>query len=630
MEKEYFDSIGSDKDTLVIESPSAGEENAIENNVKAPSKALYALFSVLAVTFGTAAGLAGAVTYGLAHMLDATGYSEKEIEEVSEWGWASAFPSAHAQSEFVSKGITTIIILAIIALLSVIALCIMTGRFSKDEHGKPVLNWFDNIWSEIQIILLCCSASGAIALAFPIGNLLRCDNHIGFLDLSKLFTPFLTDEYIYGMPNDTIFWYCAIGMAACIWITAVVFVSLVKKIKAGRLIKGSLIWKILLALGWGAKQTSKGAAKAGAHLKHTAENVRKFIVPADSDRNAILKMVIKYCLLAITLLLVPLVLYFMSGNFAVLLVFELLSIVCACVIIYRKIKKLEEIRAGVIEVKSGNLSYKINVTEDSNGPKTDLDKLAADINHISDATNVAVQNEIKNQRLKTDLISNVSHDLKTPLTSMISYLDILEKEGLDSEDAPAHLSIVREKTERLRVLTEELFEAAKASSGNIPCEIENIDLAALIDQSLAEMGDRLAAKDLDIKKNIRVRNTHVLADGKLLYRVLENLLSNISKYALEGSRVYIDVSEVGPKPHDEDIPYGKLLLEIKNISRDELNISPEELMERFTRGDQSRNTEGSGLGLAIAKDLTTLMGGSFDIKIDGDMFKTCILLNEAN
>ncbi|MBQ3924961.1 MAG: GHKL domain-containing protein, partial [Firmicutes bacterium] len=151
---------------------------------------------------------------------------------------------------------------------------------------------------------------------------------------------------------------------------------------------------------------------------------------------------------------------------------------------------------------------------------------------------------------------------------------------------------------------------------------------ALIDQSLAEMGDRLAAKELDIRKNIRVESALVLADGKLLYRVLENLLSNISKYALEKSRVYIDVS----KPAVQGSPAfgeGKVLLEVKNISRDELNISPEELMERFTRGDQSRNTEGSGLGLAIAKDLTNLMGGTFDITIDGDMFKVSVLLRES-
>ena len=213
---------------------------------------------------------------------------------------------------------------------------------------------------------------------------------------------------------------------------------------------------------------------------------------------------------------------------------------------------------------------------------------------------------------------------------MISYLDILSKEGLDSPDAPAHLAIVQEKTERLKTLTEDLFEAAKASSGNIPCEIEKIDAASLIDQSLAEMGDRLSRKKLKIRKNIRTDNTMVLADGKLLYRVLENLLGNISKYALDKSRVYIDVSDAtdsNTAAPERGIRKDRLIIEIKNISRDELNISADELMERFTRGDQSRNTEGSGLGLAIAKDLVNLMGGVFRISIDGDMFKASILLN---
>ena len=318
----------------------------------------------------------------------------------------------------------------------------------------------------------------------------------------------------------------------------------------------------------------------------------------------------------------PVFFMIMSGEYEWMLLWTIVSMVIAIVLIVRKVGKLAEIRAGVIEVKSGNLTHKISVKEDENGPKTDLDQLASDINHISEATNAAVQNEIKNQRLKTDLISNVSHDLKTPLTSMVSYLDILEKEGLDSPDAPAHLAIVKEKTERLKTLTEELFEAAKASSGNIPCEIEDIDVSALIDQSLAEMGDRLAKKKLKIKKNFKTDNTLVLADGKLLYRVFENLLSNISKYALDRSRVYIDVSEASTAKD-------KLLVEVKNISKAELNISPDELMERFTRGDSSRNTEGSGLGLAIAKDLTTLMGGVFEISIDGDMFKASVMLDRA-
>ena len=221
--------------------------------------------------------------------------------------------------------------------------------------------------------------------------------------------------------------------------------------------------------------------------------------------------------------------------------------------------------------------------------------------------------------MKTDLISNVSHDLKTPLTSMISYLDILKKEGLDSPNAQEYLNIVDEKTQKLKTLTEDLFEAAKASSGNIPCDITDINLVQMMDQELAEMADVLEDKKLEVIKTVKIDNeaATVQADGRLLSRVIENLLGNVGKYALEGSRVYVDIV---------DGPGNNVQLDVKNISRDQLNISPEELMERFTRGDDSRNTEGSGLGLAIAKDLTNLMRGTFRLSIDGDMFKATVIL----
>ena len=304
-----------------------------------------------------------------------------------------------------------------------------------------------------------------------------------------------------------------------------------------------------------------------------------------------------------------------------------LPVVVVLILIFvpRIVKKFTDIKTGVARVKGGDLAYKIPVEDDAQGVRGELDRLAADINDISEAAGLAVENELKNQRLKTELISNVSHDLKTPLTSMVSYVDLLKTEGLDSPNAPSYLEIIDEKTQRLRVLTEDLFEAAKASSGAIPVNMESIDLAALVSQSLGEMGEKLSAKGLDVivKNEIEDSSAHgvgVMADGQLLWRVIENLLSNVSKYALEGSRVYVNISS----PEDS-----KVLLEIKNISASELNISAEELMERFTRGDESRNTEGSGLGLAIAKDLTRLMKGQFKLTVDGDLFKAGVLLERA-
>ena len=604
------------------------ENITLEN--RSASRSLYALLELLAVSAGTSTAIFCAVTFGVANLMDVSQWSAEKLEDIAPGSWVAEFSSGHAQADCTSRFMTIAVICGLLAVAAVAGLCVLTVSFSRDEEGKIKLNWFDRLWSELHLMIGCFAATGAVCAAMPVAKMVSCGNKFGPFDLSKVFSPVEADNYMFGISNTTVFWYCTAGIAACLAIMVICFVTLVKKLKARELIHSSLLGKILGMLGIGAAFAGRGVARAGRGLAKAGQGiaernkgaVRRFSIPNDEDRRAASKLMIKYSLIAAVLIGLPVFFMIMSGEYEWMLLWTIVSMVTAIMLIRRKVGKLAEIRAGVIEVNSGNLTHKISVKEDENGPKTDLDRLASDINHISEATNAAVQNEIKNQRLKTDLISNVSHDLRTPLTSMVSYLDILEKEGLDSPDAPAHLAIVREKTERLKTLTEELFEAAKASSGNIPCEIEDIDISALIDQSLAEMGDRLAKKKLKIKKNIRTDNTLVRADGKLLYRVFENLLSNISKYALDRSRVYIDVSEL---PASSD----KLLVEFKNISKAELNISPDELMERFTRGDSSRNTEGSGLGLAIAKDLTTLMGGVFEISIDGDMFKASVLLDRA-
>ena len=621
--EEILKIIEDDEDTIIIDKDG-------ETAYRPASRGLYALLAVLAPAAGTLTALLCAVTVGVANLMDAGKWTKKELEDLGPWNWAAEFADSHMQAEFTSKAITMAAAMGLLSVAAVIGLSIMTGRFGRDQNGKIKMNWFDRLWSEVHLALGAAAAAGAVLASLPVVRLVGYDNRIGPIDLSSVYKNVYPDKYCYGIPNGTVFWYCTAGIAVCLAIAVICWLTLVKKVKAHELIHRSLISRILGLLGISALAAGKGFARAGRGIAKASHGiaeknrntVRSFTIPSDEDRRAAYKLMFKYSLIAVCLIGLPVFWMLLSGEYEWLLGWALISMVLAVILVIRKVGKLAEIRAGVIEVKSGNLTHKISVKEDENGPKTDLDKLASDINHISEATNAAVQNEIKNQRLKTDLISNVSHDLKTPLTSMISYLDILEKEGLDSPDAPAHLAIVKEKTERLKTLTEELFEAAKASSGNIPCEIEDIDVSALIDQSLAEMGDRLAKKKLKIKKNIKTANTMVRADGKLLYRVFENLLSNISKYALDKSRVYIDVSEPPAYPD-------RLLVEVKNISKAELNISPEELMERFTRGDSSRNTEGSGLGLAIAKDLTTLMGGVFEISIDGDMFKASVLLDRA-
>ncbi len=595
-------------DTIIL-----GEEEMSERQSNHTNSALIRNIALILLTLlGTLTGVLGAITVAVNEMWDVTSESEEELNYILEHYYTrtAKFASTTAQADFVSKNVVFIILAAAAFLAALVVCTIHNTRVARGENGEYTLNGWDRIWSEVHIVLMIIAIGLAIYAADPIFRLIQYSNWIGIM------RPITVDKYLFGISNTTAMALAVAGMAACIAVAAFCFSALTRKIAAKRLIRNSLLGKILRFLGIGAKYAGTGANVAGRSI---AKAVRAARIPADADRKAAIKLIAIYSLVMMVLIMFPFLVFMATYDELYMLFACIISIVLGIVLVVRKVGKLAEIRAGIIQVRSGNLDYKINVSRDENGPKSDLDAAADDINKISEAVNIAVQNEVKNQRLKTDLISNVSHDLKTPLTSMISYLDILEKEGLDSPDAPQHLAIVQEKTQRLKTLTEELFEAAKASSGNIPCEIADIDINALIDQSLAEMGDKLENKDLDIRKNIKTDNTLVRADGKLLYRVLENLLGNISKYALEGSRVYIDV-----KSHN-----GKTLMEIKNISKDELNISADELMERFTRGDSSRNSEGSGLGLAIAKDLTRNMGGIFNVDIDGDMFKASVLLDEA-
>ena len=233
---------------------------------------------------------------------------------------------------------------------------------------------------------------------------------------------------------------------------------------------------------------------------------------------------------------------------------------------------------------------------------------------ISRGLKAAVTEQVKAERLKTDLITNVSHDLKTPLTSIISYVDLLKRENIENPRVQEYITVLEQKSSRLKNLTEDLVEASKASSGNITLDLIPIHYTEILQQSLGEFEDKLAARSLQILTTLPQEDILILADGRQLFRVLENLLNNCCKYALLGSRVYIELQK------DEEMA----TFTMKNISEAPLNVSPEELTERFVRGDVSRSTEGSGLGLSIAKSLTKLMNGKMKIEIDGDLYKVSL------
>ena len=270
-------------------------------------------------------------------------------------------------------------------------------------------------------------------------------------------------------------------------------------------------------------------------------------------------------------------------------------------------KKIQKINEALKNIYEGNPNVKLN-EEELEGT---LKIMAKYINDIAGGFTNAIEQSLKSERLKTELITNVSHDIKTPLTSIINYVDLLKKEDINNAQIEQYIAILDKKSQRLKKLIEDLVEASKVSSGNVKLNIETIDLKELLNQTVGEFEDKLEKKKLKLEMDLPNENVLIKADNRYLYRVIENVFSNISKYALENSRVYIKLYEENKS----------VKLEIKNISKDKLNISAEELMQRFVRGDKSRYTEGSGLGLSIAQSLTEMQGGEFKIDIDGDLFK---------
>ena len=277
-------------------------------------------------------------------------------------------------------------------------------------------------------------------------------------------------------------------------------------------------------------------------------------------------------------------------------------------------KKVQKINEALRNIYEGNPNVKLN-EEELEGT---LKIMAKYINDIAGGFTNAIEQSLKSERLKTELITNVSHDIKTPLTSIINYVDLLKKEDINNAQIEQYIAVLDKKSQRLKKLIEDLVEASKVSSGNVKLNMEVINLKELLNQTIGEFEDKLDKKNLKIEMDLPNENVLIKADNRYLYRVIENVFSNISKYALEGSRVYIKLE----KQKEE------VYLEFKNISKDKLNISAEELMQRFVRGDKSRYTEGSGLGLSIAESLTELQGGKFKIDIDGDLFKVEIKWKE--
>lgn len=337
-----------------------------------------------------------------------------------------------------------------------------------------------------------------------------------------------------------------------------------------------------------------------------------------ANPNAVIRTLMPYNIFLLANLLCVLAMYELREAPGWMMLLPLLCIVLldggVGIYIFRRSAERSEIISGISRIRDGDISYVL----DSEQLRGDNRELAASVNNMGDGIRKAVATSMKDERMQADLITNVSHDIKTPLTSIINYVNLLKREKITQEPACGYIKVLDAKAQRLKQLTDDLLEASKISSGNITLDNSRLDLTELVRQSVGEFSEKLEEKKLQILVTEPSGPAYIYADSRRMWRVVENLFNNICKYAMEGTRVYVDLEKAE----------GMVTVSVKNISETSLNFSPDELTERFVRGDVSRSSEGSGLGLSIARNLTELQKGEFRIVLDGDLFKVILRFQE--
>lgn len=461
---------------------------------------------------------------------------------------------------------------SVLWLIGMVWLTVTAGRKPKDEEIH--LNGFDRWYTEI--------AAGAVIGIWLAGTIISG-------------TLIANSSLGYSHAVVTVIVTCLIcGTYTMAWFL-IGYLSLVRRIKAGTLWKNSLIRTVLKWIG---KCSGKLADFARAFSRNTAEKVKVLLV---GGAFLFLQFLIIVCVF--------------SGAGVFLLALMAVD-VAVMIFAIRKADGQDRIMDGLKKISDGELQYKIKTDTLTGKQKV----MAEYINNIGSGLDAAVENSLKKERMQTELITNVSHDLKTPLTSIINYVDLMKRENPTDPKIQEYLRILDEKSQRLKVLTEDVVEASKASTGNIKLEMNDIDFVEMVQQVIGEFEEKFQEKNLTMMVHFTDEPSIIYADGQRMWRVLENVFGNVVKYAMEGTRVYAEISNRNKK----------VTFSLKNISAQPLNISADELTERFIRGDVARNTEGSGLGLSIAKSLTELQGGEFKLYLDGDLFKVMITFVAKN
>lgn len=478
-------------------------------------------------------------------------------------------------------------------------LSVMTGRKKVDGETQIVLNWFDFVPTEIAASLVCLVGVGLF---------------FGYIGAKNSFGDFMT-WYTYE-EDDLMLLVFGILAGSFSVIFTFFWYSMLRRFKAKTIFKHSIICRFLNWIYKGLKKAACAVKVQIQYIYNNSSDASKVIWPA------VLLMLLHFIIVPVGGLLVVEGFDYGNGELIIgLFIYGVLFVIDA--LVSMAVLKNKVARTGIIKHIERIAQGEMDIRLQEDNYKGENLELAQSVNNIGNGIKTAVETSMKDERMKADLITNVSHDIKTPLTSIINYVDLLKREHIDTEPIKGYIEVLDSKSQRLKQLTDDLVEASKISSGNIVLNMEQINLSMLLKQAVGEFSEKFENKRLIVLENYGSEEHIIYADSRRMWRVIENLFNNIYKYALDGTRVYIDLipNDFGNKR--------QVILSVKNISACQLNVKPEELTDRFVRGDDSRTTEGSGLGLSIAKSLVEAQGGSLNIILDGDLFKIVILFEEV-
>lgn len=518
----------------------------------------------------------------LSYILNGFEYAYPEDTQIligirNSYGAEDAFAQARAgydsYSPYFWQYLAAAVTGTLLYLLLLVVLTVREGKaVTKDGEKTAVrLNREDKIPTEIMILF---TAAAAAAIIFSIKTL------TDLLGIKKIISSGM-------MPVSVCTAALIISLAFSFF-----YYSYVRRIKAGTVWKNSLL-----------KRLCAGAVKGGLYLYDHGSVLLRVLVPYG----------------ALTFINLLVLIYCVSNSpdtdvLTALIILLLIIDAAVGIFLYRSALDRQRILEGIKQINAGDTGHKI----DENGLHGDNLVLAREVNGIGEGIRNAVATSMKDERLKADLITNVSHDIKTPLTSIINYVDLIKRENVENPKIREYIEVLDSKSQRLKQLTDDLVEASKISSGNIVLQFDRINLVELLNQTIGEFSEKFEQKNLiPVLRANRNGGIYIEADSRRIWRVIENLFNNICKYALSGTRVYIDIEVTGEGKEQVE-------LSVKNISESPIRGNSDELTERFIRGDESRTTEGSGLGLSIAKNLTEVMKGKFEIAVDGDLFKVIL------